>query len=339
VWRCSTPHLSELPTLGWYAAIGHQAYEEQDVSTPLDALAFARTTIGATFGGLAQVPGLGWALGGLIVAGLVLAWSGRPLGQVRRVAAAPVALAAGAFVFALTTAFGRVGFPPGIERSTRYVHVVGALLLPVIAVAADAVMRRWRMSVPILLVALTASLVGNIRDFSNERLHSGKFLESYRRMMLTTMPRVPLADEVPRNLRPDRGLAPFVSVGWLRDGVEAGQIPPPDDVTPEERATAEARVVLHQLSSHHPVHCETVAGPVPTTLRRGSSVRLPGEGQLWVGYTDSTGATGLITFPGHSVPVVAYAGPLKVNVAPSPEGRPVQVCDVDGRPVIAPSGP
>jgi hypothetical protein len=338
-WRVALLHTAPLGAayLGWYAAIGHDAYEEQDVSSPLDALAFARTTIGATFGGLAQVPGLGWALGGIIVTGLVLAWRGRPLGQVRRVAAVPVALATGAFVFALTTAFGRVGFPPGIERSTRYIHVVGALLLPAIAVAVDALMRRWLAAVPVLAVALAASLVGNIRDFSNERAYAGEFLDGYRRMILT-IPRLPLAEEVPRDIRPDRGLAPFVSVGWLRDGVEAGRIPPPDDVAPEERATVEARVVLHQHRAHHPLDCETVAGPVEATLRRGSSVRLPGEGQLWVGYTDSTGARGLVRFRGHSAPVVAYAGPLKVNVAPSPEGQPVQLCDLDGGPVTTPSG-
>jgi hypothetical protein len=339
-WRVAALHSVPLGVayLVWYAAIGHDAYEGRDVSSPLDALAFARTTIAASFGGLAQVPGLGWALGVLIVAGLVLAWRRQPFGQVRRVAAAPAALAVGALVFVLITAFGRVGFAPGIERSTRYIHVVAALLLPVVAVAADAVMRRWRATVPILVVALGASLVGNIRDFSNERVYSGEFLEGYRRFILT-MPRVPLADEVPRDVRPDRGLAPYVSVGWLRNGVGAGRIPPPEDVTPEERATAEARVVLHQHPGHQPVDCETVAGRVATTLRRGSSVRLHGEGQLWVGYTDSTGATGLITFRGHGVPVVAYAGPVKVNVAPSPEGQRVQLCDLDGGPVTVPSGP
>ena len=275
---------------------------------------------------------------GLIVGGLVLAWRGRPFGQVRRRAAAPAGLAVGAFVFVLITAAGRVGFAPDIERSTRYVHVLGALLLPVIAVAADAVMRRWRVMVPVLVVALAASLVGNVRDFSNERVYSGEFLEGYRRMMLT-MPRVPLADEVPRDLRPDRSLAPYVSVGWLRDGVRSGRIPPSEEVTPEERATAEARVVLHEHPYHHPVDCETVDGRVTTTLQRGSSIRLPGEGRLWVGYTDADGASGVVTFRGRNVPVVAYAGPVKVNVAPSPEGQQVHLCDLDGGPVTVPSGP
>ena len=70
--------------------------QSQEVSDPVDAFAFARTTIAAGFDGLAQVPGLGWALGGLIVGGLFVAWRGRPFSEVRKIAAAPAALGLGA---------------------------------------------------------------------------------------------------------------------------------------------------------------------------------------------------------------------------------------------------
>ena len=185
-WRVAVLHTAPLGVayLVWYAAIARDAYDSQDVSNPIAAIAFARTTIAAGFGGLAQVPGLGWALGGLIISGLVLAWRGQPSSRLRQVAAAPAALAVGAFLFVLITAFGRVGFAPGIERSTRYIYVVAVLLLPVVAVAADAVMRRWPAAIPVFLVALVASLVGNIQDFSNARAYSGEFLANYRNMML-----------------------------------------------------------------------------------------------------------------------------------------------------------
>jgi hypothetical protein len=322
----------------WYAAIARDGYDSQHVSDPIDALAFARTTIAAGFAGLAQVPGLGWALGGLIIGGLVLAWRGQAPSRLRQVAAAPAALAAGAFIFVLITAFGRVGFAPGIERSTRYIYVVGALLLPVVAVAVDAVVRRWWAAVPVLLVSLVASLVGNIQDFSNERAYSGEFLANYRNMMLT-FPRTAFADQVPRDLRPERGLAPYVSIGWLLDGVESGRIPPPGDVEPRSWAAAEARVALQQRPDHRPVECDTVPGPADTTLRRGSSIRARGAGQFWVTYTDSAGAGGLVPFRAGNVPVVAYAGPLKVKVAPTAPDQPVELCDLDGGPTSARSGP
>jgi hypothetical protein len=338
-WRVALLHTAPLAAayVIWYAAIAHTTYESQDVSDPIEALTFARTTIAAGFGGLAQVPGLGWAIGGLVVGGLFLAWRPLPRSQLRRVAAAPAALAVGAFVFVLITSLGRVGFAPGIERSTRYIYVVGALLLPVVAVAADAVMRRWRVATSVLVVALAASLVGNVRDFSNERPYSGGFLASYRNLLLT-MPRTAFADQVPRDVRPERGLAPYVSLGWLLDGVESGRIPGPGDVPADQRATAEIRLALQEHPHHRPSECETVVGPIDATLNRGSSVRTRRGDQLWVGYTDSTGAHGLVVFR-PNVPVVAYAGPLEVSVSSTAPDGSVELCDRGGGPVTVRSGP
>jgi hypothetical protein len=323
--------------LAWHFAIASDTYE-QELSDPVDALRFARTTVAAGFGGLAQVPGLGWALGCLIVGGLFLAWRGRRRGQLRKEAAAPLAMAAGAFVFVVITASGRVGFAPGIERSTRYVHVFGVLLLPVVAIAADAVMRRWRAAVPVLGAFLVASLVGNVDDFSNERAYGGEFLAAYRTSFLA-IPRVPLAEQVPRDLRPDRSLAPYVSVGWLLDGVESGRIPPPEDIQPDALAATEVRVALQENPRHRPDRCEPVTPGTPVTLNPGSSIRLRGEGQVWVGHVDATGAVGLVPFPWRNAPIVAYAGPVTVNVSPVPQGQPVELCDPEGRPVTVLSGP
>jgi hypothetical protein len=338
-WRVATLHTAPLGAayLVWYVAIARDHYSGQSVSDPFDALAFARTTIAAGFGGLAQVPGLGWALGGLIVGGLLLAWHGQPWGQLCRVAAAPAALAVGAFVFVFITAFGRVGFSPGIERSTRYIHIVGVLLLPAVAVAADAVMRRWRAAVPAFVVVLVASLVGNIQDFSNERPYSGEFLANYRNLILA-MPRAPLADQVPRGVRPERSLAPYVSIGWLRDGVRAGRIPPPGEMEPSQLASAEAGVALKTHPGHRPVECETVDGPVDAKLQRGSSIRIRGRDQLWVAYTDARDATGLVRF-GPNFPVVAYAGPLDVTVSSTAARQTIELCDPDGGPVTVQPGP
>jgi hypothetical protein len=337
-WRAAA--LQTLPLgvayLVWYVAIARDGYG-QELSDPLDALGFARTTIAAGFGGLAQVPGLGWGLGCLIVGGVFLAWRGRPLDQVRKQAAAPVAMALGAFVFVLITASGRVGFAPGIARAPRYVHVVGVLLLPVVAVAADAVMRRWRAAVPVLAAVLVASIVGNVDDFSNERAYGGEFLDAYRTSLLA-IPRASLAEQVPRDLRPERSLAPYVSVGWLLDGVRSGRIPAPEDLEPEARAAAEVRVALQENPRHRPAHCETVTPGTAVTLRPGSSLRLRGKGQVWVGYTDATGALGLVPFPWRNVPIVAYTE-LTVNVSSVPEGQPVELCDPDGRSVTVLSGP
>jgi hypothetical protein len=339
-WRAAAFQAAPLALayLVWHFVIARDDLRSQDFSGPLDVLRFARTTIATGFDGLAQVPGLGWVLAGLIVGGVVLAWRGRPFDQLRKVAAAPAAMAVGAFAFVLITASGRVGFAPDIERSTRYIHVFSVLLLPIVAVAADAVMRRWRAAVPVLAAFLVASLVGNVKDFSRERAYAGEFLEGYRTGMLAVS-QAQVADQVPRDLRPERSLAPYVSIGWLLDGVRAGRIPAPDDISPEVRATTELRVAMQETPGHRPGSCEAIAPGTPVTLRAGSSLRMRGEGQLWLGYTDATGAVGLLPYRWRGVPVVAYAGPLTVTAASVPEGQPVELCDPEGAPVTVQSGP
>ena len=340
-WRAAAFQAAPLGVayLVWHFVIaGDDLGNSQSFSGPLDALRFARTTVAAGFGGLAQVPGLGWVLGGLIVGGLVLAWRGRPLAQLRKVAAAPAAMAVGAFVFVLVTASGRVGFSPGIERSTRYVHVFAVLLVPVVAIAADAVMRRWRAAVPVLAAFLVASLVGNVQDFSNERPYGGEFLAAYRTMMLA-VPHTRFADQVPRDLRPERGLAPYVSMGWLLDGVRSGRIPTPDDTPPEVQATTELRVAMQETPGHEPNRCEAITAGTPVTLHAGSSLRLRGQGQLWVSYTDPSGTVGLVPFQWRGLPVVAFAGPLTVNASSVPQGQTIELCDPEGASVTAQSGP
>jgi hypothetical protein len=338
-WRVAVFHTAPLGAayLGWYVAYGRSGYESEGDVDPAAALRFCRSVVTATVDGLAQVPGAGWAVGALLLGGALVAVRGRPRSRVRAIAGAPAALAAGAFVFAAITAVGRAD--RGLESAgqTRYVYVVGTLLLPAIAVAADVVMRRWRAAVPVLMLVLAASLIGNLRDFSNGRAYAGDFLAGYRNTLLA-MPRSPLADQVPRDVRPERGLAPNVSVGWLVDGVESGRLPPPGPMTPEARARTEGRLVLQAVPGHRPVECETAVGPVDVTLQRGSSLRAPG-GQLWVTYTSRAGDVGVLPFPQRGRTVVASAGPLTVRASSTAPDGTVAVCDLDGGPVTVQGGP
>jgi hypothetical protein len=191
---------------------------------------------------------------------------------------------------------------------------------------------------PLLTVALVASLVGNVQDFSTERPYSGRFLRNYRNLLLA-MPRAPFVDQVPRDVHPERSLAPWVSLGWLVDGVESGRIPPPGEMDAHQRAAYELRVALQEHPDHRPVDCEAVLGPVDARLERGSSIRMPGAGQLWVEYFDSTGAVGRVPFRGSNLPVIAYATPLEVRVSSTAPDRLVELCDLDGGPVTVRPGP
>src|SRR4029453_10390601 len=76
-------------------------------------------------------------------------------GVLRGRAALPLALLGGAVTFLVITGLYRSGrenglalvlegFGPERARAPRYLHIVAALTLPAIALAADALVRRWR---------------------------------------------------------------------------------------------------------------------------------------------------------------------------------------------------
>ena len=78
-------------------------------------------------------------------------------------AAAPVALLAGGIVFLVTSGLGRAtSFGPDFARSSRYVYFVAALVLPALAVAAEAVGQRWRILAPVVVVLLLIGIPGNL---------------------------------------------------------------------------------------------------------------------------------------------------------------------------------
>ena len=67
--------------------------------------------LSATYRVLGQLPGLGVVLVAVLMLGIVLLARRTPSSELRRRAAAPVALLAGGLVFATLTAFGRAVGP------------------------------------------------------------------------------------------------------------------------------------------------------------------------------------------------------------------------------------
>src|SRR5437763_2018466 len=100
--------------------------------------------IGATYSELGQVPGVGFLLGGFLVGGLFLAWAPLPGRVLAHDAAIPIALLLGAIFFLTVTASGRTGLGADYARQSRYLHLVAALLVPPIALGAEAVARQRR---------------------------------------------------------------------------------------------------------------------------------------------------------------------------------------------------
>jgi hypothetical protein len=334
-WRAAAFHTVPLGVAFgvWYLAIGHEGFEE--TASGGDVVGFSRTAIAQAFDGMAQVPFLGWALGALVVGGCYLAWRGLPVEELRRRAAPPAALLIGAFVFIVISGSGR---GVDVADATRFTHIFATLSLPAIAVAADAVMVRWRVTAPIFAVVLAAAIVGNVRLFDNDAQRlAGRFQKAYRQNFLLT-PRLPLADAVPRGLHPDLALAPWVTLGWMRDGVADGRFPAPAKVSPTVRATSELQLALRQEYRHEPTTCAPLSSP-SVRLAAGGSLRL--STPVAVVFTDDSGVRSApVTFdPRAGVYLLAYAGPLRLDVQTTPPGGRVEVCDPAGGPFVVQPGP
>ena len=163
-WRIALFHTAPLGAVFviWWLTEARDAYVSP--GGDLESVArFVTIGIGAAFDSMGQLPGVGIALGVLLAVGLVLAWSGVDRANVRSRAAAPVALLAGGIVFLVTSGLGRAtSFGPDFARSSRYVYFVAALVLPALAVAAEAVGQRWRILAPVVVVLLLIGIPGNL---------------------------------------------------------------------------------------------------------------------------------------------------------------------------------
>src|SRR4029078_12608638 len=94
-------------------------------------------------------------------------------------------------------------------------HLVTAMILPAIAVAADALMRRWRALTIVVVVVLLIGIPSNVNVIVNY-MHRGvvENQTAYKQMMLS-LPRVPTAKQVPRDVVPDQSLSHVGTVRWL----------------------------------------------------------------------------------------------------------------------------
>jgi hypothetical protein len=297
--------------IAWWFAFGRDDYSNAHGSAE-DVLRFVWAGLSGAFDEMGQLPGVGLALGILLVAGLVLAWHGLAWNGLRRRAAAPAALLVGAVVFLAVAGFGRVPFF-GAEygRSNRYLYVACALCLPAIAVAADAVLRRWR-TVGVVAVAL---LVVGIPGNADLIVHYETEWACCRgpKDLILALPQVPFAHMVPRRLQPIPDAASGVTIGWLLSGVRAGRIPVPSHVEPRISAEANRRLSLFQsrrATAHG--HCTVLDHAVTRTLQQGQAVRIDG-GPIRISAPQNPGLA--VTYiPDDGRTLTAVHGPLTVRM-------------------------
>jgi hypothetical protein len=324
-WRAALFHTAPLGVLylAWWLAFARDRYSTAGGSVDI-VVRFVWAGLTKTFNELGQVPGVGIALAALLVAGLVPAWRGVERRELRRRAAAPAALLSGAVIFLAVAGLGRASvLGPELARSSRYLHIVAALSLPCIAVAADAFVRRGRLLGAVAIALVLVGIPGNI-DLLVHHENRAKFLLGRRELVLA-LPRNRLVREVPRRLRPLPDAAPEVTIGWLLDAAADGQVPDPGRVNPVAAANATLRLSL--LQSRRPrafSRCRVLGRPVNRTLNEGHTIGIDG-GRIQISPAQNP-LVAVVYAPAEGHALVVLHGPLKVSIGSFTPAVPASSC-------------
>ena len=277
-WRLAIVHtVPPAAAFGaWWLAFGRDSYSNSirpSLSGLVDFVATALSNAVQQAGSIAVVAVI---LVAALVIGAFLVLSD-PTRRAERTWAAPYALAVGAVIFATITGIGRAGaFGSEAAKPSRYVHLLAAMLLPAIALGADAIARRWRFALPVLALVLVAGVPGNVdeirtTDTPNEGLLRGN------PQLVKTLPLVDVARRVPRSVQPDRVTLPGVTIGWLRSANRAGKLDDPDRLAPKTVGIARTRLALEQVrDASKPADCSELSRPVRLELRDGGRFRVLG---------------------------------------------------------------
>ncbi len=303
--------------------------------SPEQIIKFAAIGAGSAFGRLAQLPGLGIVLAAVLAAGVVVAIGRQGPGELRGRFAVPLALLVGAGIFLVVTGIARSGVPalgehslgtgPERARQSRYVYLVAAMTLPAIAIAADAIARRWRLLTIPIAVLLLAGVPGNVHQL---RIYTsqGFPFRNQTRIDILAAPRVPLAKKIVPSLAPAKFAA--LNMGWLVASLPSGRIPAPDPPLSETKIASETlKLVVREAKKPTAENCVPLATTQRRVLRAFQRITLTTGSALITYYPQFGGAPSKpVQFPrvidGRTV--VASTGPLRVEI--EPVSQPAVLC-------------
>jgi hypothetical protein len=331
-WRMAALHVVPLAIVfgAWWLVFARSQYSATG-STPTLIMEFVRHGGANAFRKIGRLPGVGVALGVMLVVGLVMAWARLPATELRRRAAAPAAMLVGSLLFLGVTAAGRAAdFGVSFAERSRYVHVIVALVAPALAVAADAIARRWRVLTPVVIVLLLLGVPRNVGDLREQPPPSREFTLAGTtvtggRSLLLSVAHSPSLAGAPRGLRPFPGPANRdITVGWIQRALHRGRLP--DDVTsPDAAATATAVLALHQTGDSD---ASGQCVPLEVRTRRlEAGDRIDFGGVILVRLIGQDGGRSeFFGFPATRGSTLSVrSGPLTLQVAPYP-GREAVEC-------------
>ena len=322
-WRMAAWHSAPLALIfaTWWVFYGRDAYTQPfpDVG---EALKFVANAVTNLFDELGQLPLVGVLLGALAVAGIVVAWSRRRRELHGRLAA-PAALGAGVAVYTLSTSLARWELPLSQgAQSGRYAHVLAAMVLPIVAVGADAVVARWRLATPAVVGVLLVGVPGNV---AAAELHGVDRIVLGSRTAILSLPRSPIASKAPRDLAPLSG-APQATMGWLLDGERHHKFPA-QALTPTERANATLRIALQPSTGETSGDCAPLDAPAERQLPEGGSLSFRG-GDVQVQLRSADGSrSAFVTYAERNGSRLgALVGPLDLQIKSTDGATSVELC-------------
>ncbi len=329
-WRIALFHTAPLAAIyaAWWYGYGRDA-----LPSTYSGLGLTRDFVvegyRRTFESLGVLTVVGILLVVTLVVGLILAWHRIDRPEVRRRAATPLALLVGGVVFLAIAGSGRASvLGVAFAGTSRYQHVVAVMTLSALAVAIDAIYRRWQVVGMAAGALLLVGIPGNVRrtvDYDERNRFTlgqpGLFLAAAHS---------PLARSVPRESRPFPDSAPEVTVGWLIDGVASGKIPESDPATDDRFAPiVELRLGLQQLEGpRDPKNCRALTKPEDRQLQPGDAINFSG-GPLQV-FDRQPGAPrtyNVIYPPEAGDQLVVVGGPLSVTLVSPNRSSPTALCE------------
>jgi hypothetical protein len=278
----------------------HTYVAGQVIRWDLDSLRYSFVDL-AHWSGVAVVLGVG------LVLGLAVAWI--PLGRhLRRRQSMVIGCMVGAVVFASISGVGRWFFGIAYSQSSRYVYLVVALILPALAVAADALIQRWRWSTPLVVLALLAGVPANVAAFDKSDEVPGYARAAPEKYL--ALSQSALASRVPPAVQPDPLASPDLTAGWLAQAGRHGWLPQVA-VSADAAADADLHLSLIQQRMAWPStgQCQAVPRSIDLHLRRGSTLWQPAPPTTRTALLPSFSVRSIGTDgPGHDPTLIIYPG-------------------------------
>lgn len=325
-WRIALVHMTPCAlVLGLWVFTQHPGDQgAAGLPTVRGAAVFGARMLHSAVLGFAQSPLLAGLIAAAVIAGVVVAVARRGLGSVVRSQSPAIGLATAAVAFTGMTAVGRAQELLGTYRADRYVHVIVALLLPLVGFAATqlASTATWRR------VAVVALLVLAVPGNALALKPTGPDWSSGNRDRWMQIAALAAEDRYPASARPPAGFdGNNITMGWLADGVASGRIPTAPVVSARLRSKVDMALSFAVDPSPSTGPCRRHAAGEVVRVREGQQIRASSK-KLTIIHTVDGASLGSASFSSPStVRLRAVRGPWSVKFR-LPPGRsgPIEVC-------------